>query len=450
MDFIPNTDNQRREMLETIGVNSVEDLFADIPDQGRLKNLLNIPVGISESAVKKKLTSISNKNNVNNISFLGAGCYNHFVPSIIHHLTGRSEFYTAYTPYQAEVSQGSLQVLFEFQTLICQVTGMEVANASMYDGASALAESCTMCINITRKNEIIISSTTHPDYKQVVSTYANGRDFKVIEIDFNDENGTIDIDKLNNTISDKTAGVLIQNPNFFGCIEELETIEQITHQKGAMFVVCVNEPTSLGLLKNPGDFNADIVVGEAQSFGVSMNFGGPFLGFMATKEKYMRQMPGRLVGRAKDASGKDGLILTLQAREQHIRREKASSNICTSQVLCAIAATIHLSALGKIGFRELAQLNLQKAHYAFDKLCGVGLKPRFNSCFYNEFVVEVDNPEKINNQLLQNNIVGGHPLGQYTETLKNSLLFCVTELNEKDDIDKLAEIIKSLNLSVNI
>lgn len=444
MDFIPNTKDQQKEMLEVIGVSSVQELFADIPEQGALKELLNIPAGKPELEVRNKLVAINNENRTDVISFLGAGCYNHFVPAVVNHLAGRSEFLTAYTPYQGEVSQGSLQVLFEFQTLICQITGMDAANASMYDGASALAESCTMCVNITGRNQIIISSAIHPDYKQVVRTYANARGLEICEIEFDDEKGSITADALKDKISDETAGVLIQNPNFFGNIEDLKMVADITHENSAVFVVCVVEPTSSGLIKSPGDCDADIVVGEGQSLGLSMNFGGPFLGFMAVKDKYLRQMPGRLVGTAKDAKGNDGFILTLQAREQHIRREKASSNICTSQVLCAIAATIYMSALGKSGFKELAQLNLQKAHYAYEKIRDAGFKPKFRSPFYNEFVFQFDNIDEVNKVLLKNGIVGGVSLEQFFGSMKGCMLFCVTEIISKDDIDKLVEVLITL------
>lgn len=444
MDFIPNTNEQRREMLASIGVDSIECLFKDIPKQALLKDLVNIPKGISELEVRKKLTYLSNLDKNDNISFLGAGCYNHFIPSIVRHITGRSEFYTAYTPYQAEISQGSLQALFEFQTLICQITDMDVANASMYDGASGLAESCIMGINITKRNEIIISSALHPDYKQVVKTYAKARDFTVKDISFDKDKGVTSVEELKESISNRTAAVLIQNPNFFGYIEDLEEIGKIAHKKDSLLVVCVVEPTSLGILKSPGDYNADIVVGEGQSFGIGMNFGGPFLGFLATKEKYTRQLPGRLVGKTKDANGNEGFVLTLQAREQHIRREKASSNICTSQALCAIAAAVFLSAFGKNGFRKLAELNLQKAHYAYDKICELGLKPRFRSIFYNEFVIEFEDIKGVNESLLNNGIFGGIDVGEYYDTMKNCMLFCVTELHSREDIAKLLSVLKEV------
>ncbi|MGR3320293.1 MAG: aminomethyl-transferring glycine dehydrogenase subunit GcvPA [Candidatus Anammoxibacter sp.] len=444
MDFIPNTDEQRKEMLAAIGVDSIDDLFRDIPEQAVLKDSVDIPNGISELEVKKKLTAISDKDKNDHISFLGAGCYNHFIPAIVNNLTGRSEFSTAYTPYQAEISQGSLQTLFEFQTLICQVTGMDVANASMYDGASGLAEACIMSINITKRDEIIISSSIHPDYRQVVRTYANARGFRVKEIPFDNDKGVMQVGALKEIIDKNTAAVLIQSPNFFGNVEDLEEIEKITHAKDSLLVICVVETTSLGVLKSPGDYNADIVVGEGQSLGVSMNFGGPFLGLLATKEKYLRHLPGRLVGMTKDTNGKDGFVLTLQAREQHIRRGRASSNICTSQVLVAIAATIYLSALGKNGFRNLAELNLQKAHYAYDKLCELGLKPRFKSIFYNEFVIELENIKDANERLLNKGITGGIDLGKYYETLQNCMLICVTEMHSREDIDKLVNVLKAI------
>lgn len=441
MDFIPNTDSQREEMLKAIGVSSIQELFKDIPEVALLKEMVNIPEGRCELEVKKELISLSNKNKTDNILFLGAGCYNHFIPSIVSHLTGRTEFYTAYTPYQAEINQGSLQALFEFQTLICQITGMDVANASMYDGASALAEGSIMAANITKRDEILASATIHPDYKEVIRTYAMAKGFTVKEIAFDETKGITGVEHLKEIISNKTAGVMIQNPNFFGNIEDLDGIEQVVHEKDALLIVCVVEPTSLGILKSPGDYNADIVVGEGQSLGISMNFGGPFLGFMATKERYLRQLPGRLVGETKDTCGNKGYILTLQAREQHIRREKASSNICTSQALCAITATIYLSALGKIGFRRLAELNLQKAHYAYKQICELGFKPRFNSHFYNEFVIEFDNAKKINEELLNNGIIGGLDLGIYYDNLKDCILFCVTEVNSREDIGKLLDLL---------
>jgi glycine dehydrogenase subunit 1 len=312
-----------------------------------------------------------------------------------------------------------------------------VANASMYDGASALAEAALMTIRITKRDEIIISAAVNPQYKEVVKTYANANSLKLKEIDFDD--GVTDLNRLKNEINDNTAAVLIQNPNFFGCIEKLEEIEKITHERRALLVVCVAEPTSLGILKAPGDY-ADIVVGEGQSFGNPLSYGGPYLGFMATKQGYMRQLPGRLVGRTVDADGERGFILTLQAREQHIRREKATSNICSNEALCALAATIYLATLGK-NLRKLANINLQKAHYAFNKLKEIGERV-FEKPFYNEFIIKCSDVKKINEELLKNKIVGGLELEKYYPQLKNCLLFCVTELNTREEIDKMVEIVK--------
>ncbi len=443
MEFIPNTGEQQREMLDAVGEESIGALFRDIPEDALLKDLVNIPLGKSELEVGKHMAALSGQNRPGeNVMFLGAGCYNHFIPSIVKHLTGRAEFYTAYTPYQAEVSQGSLQALFEFQSLICRVTGMDVANASMYDGASALAETCIMCANITRNEEFVISSTVHPDYREVVKTYANARGFIVKEVGYDAETGLTSLDELRDAVGGKTAGVMIQSPNFFGNIEDMDGVEKIVHAEKALFVACVVEPTSLGILKSPGEYNADIAVGEGQSFGIDMNFGGPFLGFLATNEKYMRQLPARLVGRTKDADNRDGFILTLQAREQHIRREKASSNICTSQSLCAIAAAIYLSALGKGGFKRLGELNLQKAHYAFEAICGLGLKPVFNSCFYNEFAIRFDDAKKAVDELAQNGITAGCDVGAYYKGMENVLLFCVTEVNTREEIDRLVAVLR--------
>ncbi|MBS3097163.1 aminomethyl-transferring glycine dehydrogenase subunit GcvPA [Candidatus Woesearchaeota archaeon] len=425
MNFIPNTDKQREDMLKVIGVDSVSELFKDIPGKILLKEKLKLSDKISEVQLKKGLVGLSEKNNTKLISFLGAGAYNHFIPSIVNHIISRAEFYTAYTPYQPEISQGILQAVYEYQTMICNLTGMDVANASMYDGASALAESCIMAVNITKRDEIVISSGVHPEYKEVVKTYCNAHGFGLVEID---------IDSLKEKITEKTAAVLVQNPNFFGCVENLRGIENIAHAKRAIFVVCVVEATSLGLFC-PGELGADIVVGEGQSFGNAISFGGPYLGIMAAKEKYARQLPGRIVGATVDSEGKKGYILTLQAREQHIRREKASSNICSNEALCALAATVYLATLGK-NLKRLAELNLQKAHYLADKLKETGFELLYNNPFYNEFAVKVKDAKKVYKKLLKKGFVAGYVLG------RDSLLLCVTEMNTKEDIDKLIGEIK--------
>ena len=432
MDFIPNTDKDREEMLKTIGVSSVNELFKDIPEGLLLKENLKISKALSELELRSKLKNLANKNKTELISFLGAGSYNHFIPSVVNHIISRSEFYTAYTPYQPEISQGILQAIYEYQTMICELTGMDVANASMYDGASALAEACIMSVNITRKNQILMLKSVHPEYKDVVRTYCRAHDFELEEIEDKE---------ANEKITEKTAALLVQNPNFFGCVEDLKEIEKLVHDKKALLVVSVVEPTSLGLLKSPGSSGADIVVGEGQSFGNAMNFGGPYLGIIAAKDGYKRNIPGRLVGRTVDAEGERGFILTLQAREQHIRREKASSNICSNEALCALAATVHLAALGKEGIKELSGLNVQKSHYLVDKLEEAGFELVFDKPFYNEFVVKFDDAKKINEKLLEHGIIGGVELEKFYPEMKDCLLFCVTEVIKKEDMDKLVEIL---------
>lgn len=441
MDFIPNTDEDRGLMLEDIKVEKISGLFGDIPNKLLLKENLRIPKALSEIELIELLKKISQKNRVQFSYFLGAGAYKHFIPSVVNQIISRSEFYTSYTPYQAEISQGLLQAIYEYQTMICSLTGMDVANASMYDGASALAESCIMASNITKRNKILISKAVHPDYLAVVKTYCKAHGFSLVEVDFND--GVTSINKLRVKINDNTAAFLVQSPNFFGCVEDLERIERVVHSCKALMNVCVVEPTSFGILKSPGSFNADIVVGEGQGFGNPVNFGGPYLGIMATKQEYVRYLPGRIVGGTVDKDGNKGYILNLQTREQHIRREKASSNICSNQALNALTAAVYLSALGKDGLRKVALLCLHKAHYLADELGKVGVKMRFNAPFYDEFVVKVDNAKKVNLELLNDGIVGGLELGKYYPELENCSLFCVTELNTREEIDRLVEVLEN-------
>ncbi len=450
MNFIPNTDEDRETMLKEIKVKKISDLFKDIPDKLLLKENLKIPNKLSEIEVKNLLKDTSAENKVNFSCFLGAGAYAHFIPSVVAHVISRSEFYTAYTPYQPEISQGILQAIYEYQTMICELTGMDVANASMYDGASALAESCIMAVNITKRNEILVSKTIHPNYRKVVETYCTANGFQLSEIDFID--GTTSIDELKEKISEKTACVLMQNPNLFGCIEDLKEIEKIVHKNKALLNVCFVEATSLGILKSPGFYGADIVVGEGQSFGNSLNFGGPYLGILAAKQEYARQIPGRLVGATKDKEGKRGYILTLQAREQHIRREKATSNICSNEALCALAAAVYLVSLGK-NLKKVGELCLQKAKYLADELKKIKCEIVFDRQFYNEFVVRLKDAKKINEGLLKNNIIGGLEISKHYPNhseLENCLLFCVTELNTKEEIDRLIKILgKILSQSEN-
>ena len=375
MNFVPNTDSQQAQLLARIGVKTVEDLFEDISKDVRLKRPLNIRGGMSEQELVKHVTTLANKNKTveEYSSYLGAGAYEHFIPSFVDQLLLRSEFYTAYTPYQPEISQGTLQAIYEYQTLVCELTGMDAANASMYDGASALAEAALMTCDATRREKVLVLQTVHPEYREVMKTYLPPRGVELVEIPF--QEGVADLSVLEAALQEDVAGVVIQNPNFFGRVEKAEEIAKLAHAKGALLVMVVN-PVSLGLLKSPGECGADIVVGEGQAFGNPLNFGGPYLGFLATRDKLIRRMPGRIVGVAKDKNGKKGYVLTLQAREQHIRREKATSNICSNEALCALAFTMHLSALGKTGIVELAYLNLQNAHYAareIEKIPGMSL-----------------------------------------------------------------------------
>ncbi|AFM42614.1 glycine cleavage system protein P [Desulfosporosinus acidiphilus SJ4] len=438
MNFVPNTDSQKERLLARIGVKSVEDLFADVPQEVRLKRSLDIPGGMSEQELVKHVKGLAGKNKTveEYSSFLGAGAYEHYIPSFVDQLLLRSEFYTAYTPYQPEISQGTLQAIYEYQTLVCELTGMDVANASMYDGASALAEAALMTCDATRRNKVLVTQTVHPEYREVLRTYLPPRGVELIEIPSKD--GITDLEALGAQLQEGVAGVLIQNPNFFGNIEEAEEITNLVHEHGALEVMTVN-PVSLGLLKNPGECGADIVVGEGQAFGNPLNFGGPYLGFLACRDKYVRRMPGRIVGATTDKSGRKGYVLTLQAREQHIRREKATSNICSNEALCALAFTMHLSALGKNGVTELAYINLQNAHYAAREIVKIpGMSLAFQRPFFHEFVVKTTlEPSKINDALLKDRIIGGLDLARFYPELDHHLLFCVTETKCKAEIDRL-------------
>jgi glycine dehydrogenase subunit 1 len=436
MDYISNTEPEKNEMLKEIGINSTLNLFNDVDKKIILKEPLKISKKLSEIEVRKKLEALAQKNKPIK-SFLGAGCYNHHIPSVVNHIISRSEFYTAYTPYQPEISQGSLQSIFEFQTYICRLTGMDVANASMYDGSTALAEAAFMAHNITNKNEIIIPKTIHPEYRKVVQTYCRMHNIDCIEI--NHSNGIIDIEHLKKEINSNTAAVIVQNPNFFGCIENIAEIKNIAKQNNALLISCIIEATSLGLLEPK---NSDIVVGDGQSFGIPLGFGGPAFGFMAVKQEHVRKIPGRIVGQTIDVDGKKGFILTLQGREQHIRREKATSNICTNSALMALAGTVYLSTLGK-QLKDLAYLNLQKAHYAYEKIKQLNnFEPAFSSPFFNEFVIKCNDSEKLISKMQENNIIPGLDLGKYYPELRNHLLMCVTEMHSKEDIDNLIKIME--------
>ncbi|WBL13722.1 aminomethyl-transferring glycine dehydrogenase subunit GcvPA [Sutcliffiella sp. NC1] len=437
--YLPMTETDQKEMLETIGVTSIDELFADIPEKVRFQGELNIKKAKPETELMKELQQLAdqNKNLKQYTSFLGAGVYDHYMPVIVDHVISRSEFYTAYTPYQPEISQGELQAIFEFQTMICELTGMEVANSSMYDGATSLAEAAMLSCGQTRKKKVLISSAVHPESKDVVKSYASGQYVEVVEVPSVD--GVTDLESLKELMDSDVAAVLVQYPNFFGQIEKLKDIEEIVHAEKAMFVVSSN-PLSLGALTPPGKLGADIVVGDAQPFGIPTQFGGPHCGYFAVTSKLMRKVPGRLVGQTVDEKGQRGFVLTLQAREQHIRRDKATSNICSNQALNALAASVAMTALGKQGVKDMATQNIQKAHYAKQQLEQRGVQIAFSGPFFNEFVVSLNKPiEEINEHLLSKGIIGGYDLGQTDPNLKNHMLIAVTELRTKNEIDTLVK-----------
>jgi glycine dehydrogenase subunit 1 len=437
--YIGNTNEDRELMLKEVGYDSIDSLFKAIPDSVKLKRSLNLPPAQSEMELVKNIKELSNKNlNVDDYAcFLGAGAYDHYIPSVIDQLISRQEFYTAYTPYQPEISQGTLQVIFEYQTMISELTGLPVVNASMYDGATAMTEAAIMACEATKRTEVVIASTVHPEYRQVLNTYAKFRNITVVELGYND--GQVDLDELKNKLNKDTAAVIIQSPNFFGIIEDMAVMKDLIHENKSLFVVST-DPVSLALLKSPGELGADIVIGDGQALGNSLSFGGPYLGFMAVTDKLMRKMPGRIVGETVDKDGNRGFVLTLQTREQHIRREKATSNICSNQALNALTATIYLTIMGKEGLKEAAQLCLQKSHYAYNELIKTGkFSPVFNKPFFKEFILKSDkNIKTLNTKLLESNIIGGYDAGiQYPE-LKDCWLVAVTEKRTKQEIDNLA------------
>lgn len=436
--YLPMTEQDQKEMLSSIGVEKVDELFSDIPESVRFKGEYKIKPAKSESALMKELSNLASKNAdlTRYTSFLGAGVYDHYQPVIVDHVISRSEFYTAYTPYQPEISQGELQAIFEFQTMICELTGMDVANSSMYDGATALAEAAMLAAGQTRRNKILLSNTVHPEARDVVKTYAKGQRVEVVEIPYKD--GITDIDALKELISDDVAGVIVQYPNFFGRIEPLKEMEEVIHQAKSMFIVSSN-PLALGALTPPGQLGADIVTGDAQPFGIPTSFGGPHCGYFAVTNKLLRKVPGRLVGQTVDEDGKRGFVLTLQAREQHIRREKATSNICSNQALMALAASVAMTALGKKGTKDMAIQNIQKAHYAKQLLKQKGLEIVFDGPSFNEFVVKLPTSYKeMNDKLFEKQIIGGYDLGHTYPELKDHMLVAVTELRTKEEIDAFA------------
>ncbi|EOD8404800.1 aminomethyl-transferring glycine dehydrogenase subunit GcvPA [Staphylococcus aureus] len=443
--YIPLTEKDKQEMLQTIGAKSIGELFGDVPSDILLNRDLNIAEGEAETTLLRRLNRIASKNitKETHTSFLGAGVYDHYAPSVVDAMISRSEFYTAYTPYQPEISQGELQAIFEFQTLICELTDMDVANSSMYDGMTSFAEACILAFSQTKKNKIVVSKGLHYQALQVLHTYAKTRkEFEVVEIDLD---GTVtDLKKLEAAVDDETAAVAVQYPNFYGSIEDLEKIQSFIEDKKALFIVYAN-PLALGLLTPPGSFGADIVVGDTQPFGIPAQFGGPHCGYFATTKKLMRKVPGRLVGQTQDDEGNRGFVLTLQAREQHIRRDKATSNICSNQALNALASSIAMSALGKQGIYDIAVQNIEHANYAKQQFIKKGFEVLDGTSF-NEFVVKFDKPiQQVNQELVKYNIIGGFDLGVVSDDFKNHMLIAVTELRTKDEIDTFVEKAGELN-----
>ncbi|MCP4632445.1 MAG: aminomethyl-transferring glycine dehydrogenase subunit GcvPA [candidate division Zixibacteria bacterium] len=446
MTYIPNTDSDRCEMLKVAGVSDFEELFAQaVPHEFWNNVKFNLPTPLSELELEIFLRRLSSKNvsTSDTISFLGAGIYNHYRPAVIDALIFRSEFYTAYTPYQAEVSQGTLQTIFEYQTMIAEIMGMEVSNASLYDGASACAEAAMLAASHTKRNRILLPSTIHPNYSAVVSTYLSGLPIQVVTIPSKD--GIIDPDDVNKLIDDKTAAVFIPQPNFFGLLEDVEPLISIAKENGAMAVMVV-DPVTLGVLKSPGEYHADIAVAEGQPFGIPQAFGGPLLGMMAVNNNLVRKIPGRLVGKTVDINGKDAYCLTLQTREQHIRREKATSNICTNQALCALATSVYLTLLGNHGLKRLGELAAEYSHDAFDRITKLnGHSAKFNSPFFREFLVKTPvKPSLVIEKALDNGILAGIALERFHIGLDDCLMLSFTEMTGPDQIDQLVNTLSGI------
>jgi glycine dehydrogenase subunit 1 len=444
MRYLPKSPAERLDMLDQIGAQSIDDLFAVIPAEYRVQGDLAIPRQLGESEIIDHFKWAGTQNAVGYASFLGAGCYRHYRPVVIDALVQRGEFLTSYTPYQAEITQGTLQAIFEFQTMICELTGMDIANASMYDGSTGAAEAVMMAARITGRSHVVVVSSVHPEYREVLTTYAQHQGLPTTVVGYDAESGRVDLAALDAAITQETACVLVQSPNFFGVVEDIPAIAELAHAKGALLVVSIAEAVSLGVIKPPVE--ADIVSMEAQSFGVAISYGGPFCGVIATKEKYLRQMPGRLAGQTKDADGNTGYVLTLSTREQHIRREKATSNICTNQALVALMATIFLTVYGKQGIRDLAIQNLAKANFAAKMLSSqAGSKLLFaGSPRFHEFVLQTtESPAQLNARLLEQKIIGGVDLSKWYPELGNATLWCVTELNTREQIEAAAQAVSN-------
>lgn len=441
--YIPNTREDQEKMLSAIGAGSVAELFSDIPEDIRLDRDLDLPDAMHEQELVSHMKAIAseNVNTADHPCFLGAGVYDHFIPSVVGHVISRSEFYTSYTPYQPEISQGTLQAIFEYQTMICRLTGMDVSNASMYDGATAVAEAALMAVRSTGREKVLVSRGVHPQYREVLRTYAVHAGIGIAEVGLS--GGMTDLDGLRDALSGEAgvAAVIMQSPNFFGAIEDMEAATALAHEYGALSVACV-DPVSLAILQPPGEYGADIAAGEGQPLGNPLNYGGPHFGFLAAKQKLVRKMPGRIVGQTADSEGRRGFVLTLQAREQHIRREKAVSNICSNQALNALAATVYLSVMGKQGLKQVAELCLSKSHYAYSKLLATGRFEKVcDAPFFREFAVRsVDEPvETINRRLRDRGMIGGLALERYYPEMKNCWLVAVTEKRTRQEIDAFVE-----------
>jgi len=442
MPFIANTEQQRKEMLAEIGL-SMEQLFADIPAELR-REQFNLPAALSEQQVRSVLAEVADKNYIKLTCFLGGGFYDHFIPSAVYSIMSRSEFYTSYTPYQPELSQGTLQAIYEYQSAICRLTEMEAANASLYDGGTAMYEAMMMALRITGRRKVVIDDSVNPIYRVMIHSYTKNLNIRFQQTHSSD--GLANRSEIADSIDEETAAVILQNPNFFGCIDDFSDVAQLAHKQGALLIVSCY-PVSLGILKTPGAMGADIVTGEGQSLGLPMSFGGPYLGFMAARKKDVRKMPGRIVGATKDKFGRRAYVLTLQAREQHIRRSKATSNICSNEALCALAAVVYLSLVGKEGLKETAQLCADKASYAYERLTAIkGVKPHFKAkWFFNEFVLDLPcAAADIIGKLIEKGFAAGFPLSRYYRDMDNSVLVCVTEKRTKQQIGMLAEALESV------
>ncbi len=441
MDYCPHTPEDIAQMQAVIGIGGIEELFADIPQKFRLRRIPGMPASLSEQEIWELMRTQSEKNRTPRATLTGAGAYHHFIPAVVNHIVGRAEFYTAYTPYQAEMSQGILQAIYEYQTMIAHLTGTEIANASMYDGASAMAEAAVLCAKMSNRSKLIVARSVHPQYRRVLQTYAWANGCTLTEIPCM-PSGQVDRAALAAALNKETAAVIVQSPNFFGCIEDLQPLTDAAHEQGAMLIAGFTDATSLGLLKPAGEYGADFVVGEGQSFGNPLAFGGPYLGIFAAREKYLRRIPGRLAGATVDKNGRRGFVLTLQTREQHIRREKATSNICSNEALCALAAGVYLAALGK-NLGKLAALNVYKTQYLKNKLLQLrGWREIFFAPVYNEFALACPDARLVNDKLRKEGIVGGYELSKDYPELDQALLFCATEMLSKDDMDRVVEIIK--------